>query len=128
MTTEIVNQDVKPCAETKRPEFVPAADLHETLDAYHLEISLPGATEESLSLKVEDRVLRVEADVTVEAPENYEPVYRGYVGGLFRRAFRLSDEVDVTRIAAKLDQGVLTVSLPKREEAKARKIEVNSGR
>ena len=128
MTTEVAKQEVKPRAPVQRPEFVPAADLYETLDAYRLDVSLPGAVDDAVSLKVENRVLSVEADVAVEAPENHKPVYRGYVGGHFRRGFRLSDDVDVTQITAKLDQGVLAVNLPKRPEAKARKIEVNIGR
>lgn len=128
MTTEVAKREERACAPAQRPEFVPAADLYETLDAYRLDVSLPGATEDGVALKVEDRVLSIEADVTVDAPENYKPVYRGYVGGIFRRAFRLSDEVDVTRITAKMDEGVLAVTLPKRPEAKARKIQVNKGR
>ena len=88
----------------------PAADVLEGHDAYVIRLELPGATHDDLSINVEDGVLTIDQ----------------YCGDNRRsRSFRLSQTVDQSAISAKLDAGILTVTLPRAEEAKARQIEIN---
>jgi HSP20 family molecular chaperone IbpA len=87
---------------------------------------LPGATEESLQIQLEDNVLSLYAKVDSPAPEGARLLHEEYRLGVYRRSFILSDEVDRERIAAELKNGVLTLFLPKAERARTRRIEIKS--
>jgi len=88
----------------------PAADVLEGHDAYLIRLELPGATRDDLSITLEAGLLTIDQ----------------YCGEDRRsRAFRLSRTVDQRAITAALDAGILTVTLPRAEEAKARQIEIN---
>jgi HSP20 family protein len=106
--------------------YSPAVDILRTEDALTLVADLPGVKKADLEIGIEDGVLAISAPVAdVEA--RHKPVYREYgVGGYVRR-FALSDKIDQARISAELEDGVLTVTLPKAERLKPRKIEVAAG-
>jgi HSP20 family protein len=106
--------------------YSPAVDILRTDDALTLVADLPGVKKADLEIGIEDGVLAISAPVAdVEA--RYKPVYREYgVGGYVRR-FALSDKIDQARISAELEGGVLTVTLPKAERLKPRRIEVAAG-
>jgi HSP20 family molecular chaperone IbpA len=125
MTTQAATKTDAGARRAARPEYVPAVDLYETLDDYVIEACVPGVAEGDLSVKVDNRVLSLEATSRYEAPKGAQTVYRGVVGGVYKRSFRLPDDIEVGQIGAALNQGVLTVRLPKRHDAKPRKIEVN---
>ncbi len=118
------NVNVKKQDDVQVREFLPAADIYERIDAYVIEASVPGADPETLQVQVQDGVLRVRATVAVEVPEGHEVLHRGYVGGDYVRSFRLPREVDAGDIMARIRNGILTVSLPKKAEAKPRQVEV----
>jgi len=106
--------------------YSPAVDILRTDDALTLVADLPGVKKADLEIGIEDGVLAIAAPVAdVEA--RHKPLYREYgVGGYLRR-FSLSDKIDQARISAELENGVLTVTLPKAERLKPRKIEVATG-
>jgi len=113
--------------QPEQPEaYIPPIDIHEAPDGLMLEADLPGATEQSLQIQLEDNVLSLHAKVDSPAPDGARLLHEEYRLGDYRRSFILSDEVDRERIAAELKNGVLTLVLPKAERARTRRIEIKS--
>ena len=110
-----------------RRVLTPAADVYEGADGLVVVADMPGVDEKSVDINVERNVLTIEGRVEPDRQEGYQLVYREYEPGDYRRAFVLSDEVDVARIEASVKHGVLRIVLPKAEAAKARKITVKTG-
>jgi HSP20 family molecular chaperone IbpA len=106
--------------------FTPPIDIHEGPDGLTLEADLPGATEDSLFIQLEDNVLSLHARVSSPAPEAARQIHEEYHVGDYYRSFILSDEVDRDRITAELRNGVLRLTLPKADRARARRIEIRS--
>lgn len=103
--------------------FVPAFEVKETGDAFVVKADLPGVLEADLDINVHDNVLTVSGTRQAEARsegESYTLYERQY--GSFSRSFALPDQADHERIEAKLDAGVLTLTIGKKAEAKPRKI------
>ncbi len=106
--------------------FSPLVDIYETEDGTTVLLAeLPGATPETLDMRVDKGVLTVSAEAPLpEVGEEYTPTYTGFVGGHFFRAFALSDEVDREKVEASLEDGLLTVKLPRAAAARTRKIQI----
>lgn len=105
--------------------WMPPVDIRETNDAYVLEADLPGLKKEDIEVQiVEDRItLKGERKREMESEDKG---YRRYerAEGKFERSFRIRGGVDASKVEAKFEHGVLTVTLPKPEESKPRQIEV----
>ena len=106
--------------------LTPPIDIHEEPDGLILEADLPGASENQVTIQLEDNVLMLHARVSAPAPEGARPLYEEYHVGDFYRSFILSDEVERSRITAELKNGVLRLILPKAERVKTRRIEIKS--
>jgi len=108
--------------------FAPPADVVETKDAIVVRVDLPGFKGEEIALKVENDVLTIEAErkVAEAAGETYHRAERSY--GKVARSFSLPIGVDTARTDARYVDGVLEITLPKRDEAKPRTISVKVGR
>jgi HSP20 family protein len=109
---------------------VPSVDITETDKEMTLTAELPGLEEKDVELSLRDGVLTLKGEKKLEHEEEkseFHLLERRY--GSFQRSFRLPDTVDAAKIDAKFDKGVLTVTMPKKAEAKAaaRKIAI-SGR
>ena len=102
--------------------YVPPADVWETEDALAVAMEVPGVAREAVAIELKDDVLRVEARVDAAKYEGLEPLYTEYGVGHWARAFALPDGVDRERIEARLEDGVLTLTLPKAAEARPRRI------
>lgn len=105
--------------------WLPPVDIHESDDAYTLVADLPGMKKEDVSVNIlEDRVTLKGSRKREERHE--EKGYRRYerAEGTFERSFRINGGVDAAKVEATFENGVLTVHLPKPEEAKPRQIEV----
>lgn len=113
--------------ETTRGEIfvAPDVDIYETDDKLVLVADVPGVSKDSVELSLEDGVLEITAHRR-EASTKEEPIYSEFRPASYYRAFSLSDEIDADKIDANLKDGVLTVTLPKLERAKPRKIAVRS--
>ena len=111
-------------AEAQRQ--TPPIDIYEAPEGLILEADLPGATESSLSIQLEDNVLSLRARVDPPAPGEARLVHEEYRVGEFFRSFILSDEVERGKITAELRDGVLRLTLPKAERAKTRRIEIKT--
>ncbi|MFC1452089.1 Hsp20/alpha crystallin family protein [Verrucomicrobiota bacterium] len=105
---------------------VPDVDIREDDQCIRLLADMPGADRKSVNVTVENNVLTVEGQADVDAPKGYELVGQEYGVGKYRRDFTLSTAVDVEGIKARVRHGVVAVTIPKREEVKTRKVEIES--
>ena len=104
--------------------YVPYADIYETDDALCVVMEMPGVEKKDLNVALENSVLRVDGQINFSKYEGMEPVYTEYNIGHYARSFTLSNKVDQEQISAQLDDGVLTLTLPKAKEAQPRKIAI----
>ncbi len=111
--------------EATRDYVTPGVNILETADAYVLQAEMPGVNKNGLSINVEDRRLTLVGHRQAPSPAEATPLYRESRGADYRRAFELDPAIEADRITASLDQGILTVTLPKAEKAKPRQIAVN---
>jgi HSP20 family protein len=109
---------------TQRVSYVtPVANILETADGYTLEAEMAGVNKEGLEVTVENgELVIVGRRADRETPGT--AVYRESRPLDYRRVFDLDPSIDTSRITAKIDQGVLTLTLPKAEEVKPRRIQV----
>ena len=105
--------------------FVPAADIFETDDALTVILEMPGVEKKNVSVALENDTLRIEGQIDYSHYQGMEPVYTEYNVGHYARGFTLSGKIDREKISAQLDDGVLTLTLPKVREAMPRHIQVN---
>jgi len=112
--------------EREREFYVPPVNIMETDDQYVVEADLPGVTKDGLEITVEDNELTIigRRNDFHEVP-NAEVLYQETRPGNFRRVFELDPTIDTAKIGAKMQQGVLTLTLPKAEKVKPRKITVS---
>jgi HSP20 family molecular chaperone IbpA len=103
---------------------VPPVDVFENEASITLLADLPGATRDQLHVRVDGDNLVLEATATTTGPENMELVYGEAQCPAYRRQFTLSRELDASRIEAQLRDGVLRLTIPKAEEARPRRIQV----
>ncbi len=105
----------------------PPVDVFETSDGIRLVADMPGVSKEHLHLQTEGNTLTIEGQVQFDMPEKMEALYADVRSTLYRCSFVLSSELDTGHIEALLKDGVLAVRIPKREELRPRRIEVQSG-
>jgi HSP20 family molecular chaperone IbpA len=104
--------------------FLPTTDIFETEDALTLVLEMPGVDRGNIDVSVENGVLTVEGKINFDKYEGLQPAYSEYNIGPYRRSFRISSRIDQDKIKAEIRDGVITLVLPKAEEAKPRRIEV----
>jgi HSP20 family protein len=103
--------------------FTPEVNIFETKDGYVLQADMPGVNKSGLEVTLEGNALTIVGRKN-EANFGANPVYRESRDGHFRRVFELDPAIDTTRINARMEQGILTLHLPKAEKVKPRKIQV----
>jgi HSP20 family protein len=104
--------------------FLPAADIYESEHALTVVLEMPGVDKGNVDVRIEDGVLNVEGRLDFSKYQNLLPIYTEYNIGHYARSFRLSSKIDSTKIGAEMNDGVLSLVLPKVEEAKPRTIQV----
>lgn len=108
--------------------FGPALDVEESDDAFTIHVELPGVASDDVDVSLEENVLTISGERRFYADreaEGFRRVERSF--GRFHRAIRLPDRVDPTGVKAVQRDGVLTVTAPKSEDAKPRRIAVQKG-
>jgi HSP20 family molecular chaperone IbpA len=100
--------------------YQPDVDIFESKDSLYLEADMPGVDEKSVRVNLNDGVLTIEGQVSLDDYQNISPVYTEYRVGNYRRRFSVSSEIDPERIRGKLVNGVFYLELPKAEKAKPR--------
>lgn len=112
--------------EVSNRTWVPPVDIQETTDGYRLQAELPGLTKDDITITLENNVLRLSGERKLERDakkENFQRIERTY--GAFSRAFALPQQVNSAGVQASFENGVLTINVPKAEQAKPRKIEIS---
>jgi HSP20 family protein len=105
--------------------FVPATDIYETDQALTVVMEMPGVDKANLDLNLESDVLSVMGRIDFSRYEKLQPVYTEYNVGHYRRSFSLEpNRIDQEKIKAEMENGVLTLTLPKAEKVKPRRITI----
>jgi HSP20 family molecular chaperone IbpA len=108
------------------PTMAPPVNVFEDPQGITLEADMPGVSRDRLTIQVDKDTLLVEGEAHIQMPEGMEALYADVRHTRYRRTFTLSSELDIDRIDAGLKDGVLTLRIPKREQARPRKIEVRA--
>ena len=107
--------------------YRPNVDILETANELLLQADLPGATSDAIDINFEDGTLTIHAKVNNRQSGETSYLLQEYGIGDFYRTFKVSEQIDSTRISAEYHDGVLSLHLPKVEAAKPRKITVQAG-
>ncbi|MDB5826557.1 MAG: heat-shock protein Hsp20 [Variovorax sp.] len=118
---EVAKTDRAPYSDAA---LTPAVDVVEDSGGITLYADLPGVSKEKLNIQAESDSLTIEAELNVAVPEDLHSTHTEVALGRFRRTFRLSKELEPSKVTAKLAQGVLTLRIPKAEHAQPRRIPV----
>ncbi len=124
---EAQNQDQG--REQTRPGryFLPEVDIYESEEGLRLWADMPGVDEKDVEVTLKNGMLTIEGMVSTDMYRNLMPVYTEYNVGNYSRQFMVNEEIDASRIEARIRNGVLEVSLPKAEAARPRRINVKAG-
>jgi HSP20 family protein len=106
------------------PAITPPVDVFEDANGITLKADLPGVSREGLAVRVEGDQLTLEGTLSLGESAKLEPVYAEVRLARYRRTFALSRDLDTEKIEAKMKNGVLTLHVPKAEQAKPRRIPV----
>ena len=124
---EITNQgEQKPERTRKGAVVTPAVDIFENKDEILVVTDVPGVPSEGVNLRFDQDQLFIEATAG-SVGGDLNPLFREFGEVTYRRVFELAPGIDVEMISADLKAGVLTITLPKAEALKPRKIEINAG-
>ena len=104
----------------RRPRY----DVSENDEGFSVCVSLPGVKRAGVDISYEDDTLRISGSRDGLAPKGWRPLHRELPQGDFRLNLRLNIDVNADKITARLEDGILDVSLPKAEAVKPRKISV----
>lgn len=104
--------------------YVPYTDIYETDETLTVVMEMPGVEKQDLNVALENNVLRVDGRIDFSKYEGMEPVYTEYNVGHFTRSFTVSSKIDQERISAQLEDGVLTLTLPKGKDMIPRQITI----
>jgi HSP20 family molecular chaperone IbpA len=114
--------------ETQTPPteaaLLPPVDVVEDSAGITLYADLPGVTKDQLNLRVEADTLTIEGQLNLAMPEGMEASHAEVSLPRYRRVFTLSRELDTEKVSAEFNQGVLTLRIPKTEQAQPRKIAI----
>jgi HSP20 family molecular chaperone IbpA len=120
-------QEVEKAQESTTPTraFIPSADIYESEDALTVVLEMPGMSRDGIDVTIEDGVLTIEGRIDFSKYDGLQPLYSEYNVGPYRRSFRISSQIEQGRITAKLQDGIITLDLPKAEATKPRRIQVS---
>lgn len=126
MKTLVKNTPLTATLEAAHPQqyITPDVNIYETKDGYALEAEMPGVNKDGLEITLADHQISILGHPATEGVSG-ETLFRERRGASYRRIFDLDPAIDTTRIVARMNQGVLFLSLPKSEAVKPRKIVVS---
>jgi HSP20 family molecular chaperone IbpA len=109
------------------PVFRPLADIRDSGQGAVLTLDMPGVGPDGVEIELERRVLTIRGRGRLTAPEGYRLAFAEYREGDYERVFTLSETIDEAAIRAEMAGGVLTLTLPRAEAARPKRIEVKAG-
>ena len=119
------NQDLAGNEDVSNRAWLPPVDIQETEEGYRLSAELPGLTRDDINITLENNVLRLSGERKLEKDvkkESYHRIERAY--GNFQRSFSLPHQVNSEKVEATFKDGVLSILVPKAEQARPRKISI----
>jgi len=122
-----LTQHEKRTSETQREReqhVTPDVNIYETKDGYLLEAEMPGVSKEGLEITLEGTELTITGRRSDQAPNDADILFAESRPLNYRRVFELDPTVDTTKINAKIEQGVLVLTLPKTEKVKPKRITI----
>jgi len=131
MTTQrefdrLFREAFSPEGEVSTRTWAPPVDIYENGDSLVLKAEVPGINPDDVEIRVEDNTLYLKGERKFEKEvkeQNFHRVERSY--GTFTRTFSLPNSVDADKVSANYKDGVLTLTMPKKEEAKPKTIKIN---
>lgn len=123
MTTD-VKKLKKDAYNTEEPVIVPPVDIYETDDEYVIKAEMPGIEKDGIDVTLNNRELEITGKVNGSMPDEKNLKYAEFRLYNYSRKFKVGDDVDYNKLTAKLENGILTLNLPKSERVKPRKIEI----
>lgn len=128
--SEMVVQDKKELTTEKEhtipgKKYVPATDIVETDSELMVYMDMPGVDRKLVNIKLEKNVLAVDGQIDSQPYGDLKPIYSEYNIGHFTRRFELSNKIDQSKIEARMNDGVLLLTLPKVPEQQPTAIQVN---
>lgn len=120
-----ITENHTPARSQDQPEYVvPNVNIFETKDGYVIQAEMPGVTKDGLEITLEANEITITGRRNTESVKG-EPLLRESHRADYRRVFELDPAIDTSKITAKVEQGLLTLALPKSERVKPRRIEVS---
>ncbi|MGZ5084420.1 MAG: Hsp20/alpha crystallin family protein [Usitatibacter sp.] len=126
METKQRELEKRATTELQAAPLVPPVDIIEDVEGITVRADLPGASKETLSIGVEGENLTIEATVNLGESAKMQPVYAEIRVAQYKRTFVLGRDLDTGKIDAQIRNGVLTIRVPKLEQAKPRRIAVKA--
>jgi HSP20 family protein len=128
ITTKEKQELARPHEQTRPGRFyVPDVNIYEFDEALKVWADMPGVKEKDVEVLLKDGVLRITGKVATDMYVGLRPMYTEYNVRNYYREFFLNEDIDESRIRATMRNGVLELELPKKEQAKPRRIEVRVG-
>lgn len=129
-TKEMSVQDKKELESQKEQtapvkRYVPATDIVETDSELLLYMDMPGVGKEDITVRLEKNVLKIGGKIQMSSYSELKPMYTEYNIGNYTRQFELSNKIDQEKISATVEDGVLSLVLPKVAELQPRTIQIN---
>lgn len=125
MNTELKTTQTPEAKTTTHTWQRPLYDVSENQEAFSVRVSLPGVNREGVDISLEDDTLTVMGTRANNLPEGWRPLRREINRGDYRLSLRLNVPVKEEKIVARVEDGVLDLSLPKADEVKPRKIQIS---
>lgn len=122
---EIVKRDEHSPALHQVPTVTPSVDIYENDDELLLYADMPGVAKDAIAINLENGRLTITAQRNVAAAG--EPQFEEFGKVKYERAFSVPQDIDINKVKATMDNGVLNLHLPKSEAVKPRQIEVQAG-
>ena len=126
---DLVKTDKKELTENEEKTFQgkyfkPETDIYETDNELQVVMDMPGVSKDNVTITVDKGVLDVEGVIDFKRYSKLKAIYSEYDIGNYSRRFKISNEINKDKISAKMDSGVMTLTLPKAEQEKPRQIAI----
>jgi len=118
IVNELMNTSIQNIVNNQPVNQRPAVNVVETADAFRLEMAIPGLSKKDIEINVEKEMLTISAKKEVATKEGSKHLRTEFNFNEFERSFQLSDKIDKANIAAAFKNGILILTLAKKEEAK----------
>ncbi len=124
MNTTCTTNNCSPSVGVTESLRKPRYTVANVTEAFEIEVELPGVTKSGLSIDLEEDILSIRGERSGAMPETWKPLHRELSGLNYQLRLRVTTPVEAEKIVAKLEEGILKVTLPVKATAQPRRIEV----